>query len=91
MVFCSFVPRERLRIKIAGTEIAIAAHGEIVETFDCRNHFIAPVGTNSATDTFLGVNLPNECIAGDLFIGGKKTDSPNDPGGNTTPATRFQK
>jgi len=88
MVFRSFIPCKRLRIEVAGTEIAVPAHGEIVETFDSRDHLVAPVGTHSASDTFLGIDLPNECIAGDFLFGGEITDEPDDADGNTIPATR---
>ena len=74
LIFRSLVSCEKLRIKKAGTEIAIAAHGVIVETFDRRNQFVTPVRTYAASNTFCRINLPNERIASDFLLTGKKTN-----------------
>jgi hypothetical protein len=73
LIFRSRVPCEKLRIEKTGTEIAVTAHCVSVKTLDCRNQFVAPVCTNTAPDTFIGVNLPNERITGNFLLTGKQT------------------
>jgi len=75
LIFCSLISRQRLRVKEAGAEVAIAAHGISVKTLDCRNQFVTSVRTNTAPDAFFRVNLPNEFIAGDFSFAGEKTGS----------------
>jgi hypothetical protein len=90
LIFRSFIPCERLRIKKAGTKITVTAHGKIVKALDRRNYFITSIRTHSAADTFFGINLPNECTADDLLFYTEKTDESGQTGGNAVSATRFQ-
>jgi len=73
LIFCSGVPCKGLWIEKAGAEIAVTAHGGIVETLDRRNRFVASVRTDSATDALSGIDLPDERIAGDFLFCGERT------------------
>ena len=90
LVFGSGISGEGLRIEKAGAEIAIAAHGVIVKALDRRNRFDTFVRTDSAADTFCGINLPNKCVAGNFLLGSKKADNADESGGNTASAARFE-
>ena len=90
LVLSSFVSRERLRIKKSGAKIAIAAHHVIVKTFDSRHHFDALVCTDSAADTFFGIDLPNLRIADNFLFCNESTDRTEQSGGNAVSTARFQ-
>ena len=90
LVFRPFVSCKGLRIEKTGAKITIATHREIVETFDRRDHFGAFVRTNSATDTFFGIDLPNRRVADDFLFFCEKTNGTEQSGGNAVSATRFQ-
>lgn len=89
LIFCPFISCKGLRIKKAGAKITIPAHGEIVKALDRRHHFVTPVRTHTATDTFFGIDLPNEHIADDFFLCREKADGTEQTCRETVSATRF--
>jgi len=89
LIFRSFIPGEGLRIKKAGAKITISAHGKIVKTLDCRHYFVASVGAHAATDTFFGIDLPNEHAACDFFLCSEKADGTEQTCRDTVSATCF--
>jgi hypothetical protein len=89
LIFRSGISCKGLRIKKAGTEVAVAAHFEIMKTFDCRNGFDTSVRTLTAADTFVRINLPNGGTGGDFLFDGKETGETDQTGNGTASATIF--
>jgi len=90
LVFRSFVSGEGLRIEKAGAEVAVAAHGKIVKTFNGRNQFVALISADSAPDAFLRINLPNERIPCNFVFCGEKSNGTEQAACNAVSAKGFQ-
>ena len=62
LVFRSGVESDGLRLKVAGAQLAVSAHGKVVNTFDSRFFQHTTTSASSALNTLIGVQLPDGII-----------------------------